>query len=192
MNIEELTKEVYIDLNGQITEVDQKDDVLIHFQCDDWSDYETTRKFIITCTGVAESNISESFSGDIDYESEHPLLWNHNEPHGYLYYSSEPTNRYEILGRIWEAHEIQFGGWRPLTDYANTYHAGQFIKFCSGANGQLALGPKPILDAYAKATASLIETNYVSSHNPVGGFKALIFDNGFVICKSVSVAEIDG
>lgn len=192
MNIEELSKEVHVDLNGQITKVNRSDDVFIHFQCNDWHDHETTRKFIITCKGVVEADVRESFSGDIEFKSQHPLLWNHNEPHGYLYYSSEPKNRYEILGRIWEAHEIQFGGWRPLTDYANTYHAGQFIKFCSGTNGQLAQGPKPILDVYAKAITGLIETNYVSSHNPKGGFKALIFDNGFVICKSVAVAELGG
>ncbi len=190
MNIDELIKNVYIDLNGRITSVNHTDDVVIHFQCDDWNDHETTRKFILTCSDVKESDIKESPSGDIDYTNEHQLLWNHNEPHGYLYYSSEPKNRHEILGLIWEAHELAFGGWRPLTDYANTYHAGQIIEFCKGTNGQLAQGPKPILEAYSKAVAGLISTNYVPSYSPEGGCKALVFDNGFVICESVAVVEV--
>ncbi|CCK75783.1 conserved hypothetical protein [Oleispira antarctica RB-8] len=190
MNIEELLEHVYEDLNGQITSVDSTGGLVVNYECDDWNDYGKTRKFIITCVDVKESDIREFPSGDIDFLSEHQLLWNHNEPHGYLYYSSEPKNRYEILGRVWEAHELALKGWRPLTDYANTYHAGQFIEFCKDSNGLLARGPKPILEKYRKAIAGLVTTNYVPSYTPDGGYKALIFDDGFVICKSVVVVEL--
>lgn len=190
MNIEELLEHVYEDLNGKITSVDYNDDLLVNYQCDDWNDCEKTRRFIITCVDVKESDIRESPSGDVNFTSDHQLLWNHNEPHGYLYYSSEPKNRYEILGRVWEAHELVLKGWRPLTDYVNTYHAGEFIEFCKDSNGLLAQGPKPILEAYDKAVTGLVTTNYVPSYNPEGGYKALVFDDGFVICKSVTVVEI--
>lgn len=190
MNIEELSKELYEDLNGRVTGVDYTDDLVIYFQCDDWKDYEALKRFKITCNGVLESEVKPSSSGDLAFTDNHQLLWNHNEPHGYLYYTSEPENRYEILGRIWEIHERTFGGWRPLTDYANTYNAGQFVEFCKDGNGLLAQGPKPVLELYQQAIVGKIKTNYVPSYQPEGGGKALVFDDSFVICKSVAVEEI--
>jgi len=190
MSIEELSKELYEDLNGKITAIDYTDELIIYFQCDDRKDYDVTRKYKITCYGVSESEVQPSNSGEIEFTNEHQLLWNHNEPRGYLYYSSEPESRYEILGRVWEVHERIYKGWRPLADNANTYHGGQFIEFCKGSNGQLAHGPKPLLEAYEQAIKCKIKTNYVHSYQPVGGFKALVFDTCFVICKSVAVAEV--
>jgi len=190
MNIEELSKELYEDLNGRITAVDHTDDLIIHFLCNDWNDYETTRLFRISCHGVKESEVQPSVSGEVKFTEQHQLLWNHNEPHGYLYYSSAPENRHEILGRLWESHEMFFGGWRPLTDFANTHNSGQFIEFCKGNNGQLAHGPKSLLELYQDVVGDKLKTNYVPSYNPKGGYKALVFDTCFVICKSVTVTDV--
>ena len=82
------------------------------------------------------------------------------------------------------------GGWRPLTNFANTYRLGQFIEFCSGSSGQLAHGPKPLMELYQSAVGNRINTNFVPSYIPEGGCKALVFDTCFVICKSVTVAEL--
>ncbi|RFA26233.1 hypothetical protein CAI21_17280 [Alkalilimnicola ehrlichii] len=190
MNIETLSEKVYEDLNGRITSVEDSEGIVIYFLCDDWNGFSSSRVFQIQCFDVKESDIQPTFSGGVLFTAQHPLLWNHNETHGYLYYSSEPANRYEILGRVWEAHEKVFGGWRPLTDYANTYHAGQFIEFCKGTHGQLAQGPRSVLDAYQSAVAGLLETKFVASFTPEGGYKALVFDTCFVICKSVAVTEL--
>lgn len=190
MNIEELSKRLYEDLNGRITAVNYLNDLVIDFQCDDWKGSNATRFFKITCHSVKESDVQPSISGEIEFTKSHQLLWNHNEPQGYLYYSSEPENRYELLGRVWEAHEKIFGGWRPLTDFVNTYNAGQFIASCKGSNGQLARGPKPLMALYQSAVSDKIKTNYVPSNEPEGGYKALLFDTCFVICKSVTVVEV--
>lgn len=192
MNIEELTKELYDDLNGRITAVDHSSELIIYFRCNDWRHQQETRHFKITCHDVQESNIQPSPSDEIEFTDTHPLLWKHNEPHGYLYYSSAPENRYDILGRIWEAHEKAFGGWHPLTDFANIYYSDQTMEFCKGSNGQLASGPKPLLDLYQSAIGNRIRTNQVTSYTPSGGYKALIFDSCFVVCKSVSIHEIHG
>ncbi len=45
MSIEELSKELYEDLNGKITAIDYTDELIIYFQCDDWKDYDVTRKY---------------------------------------------------------------------------------------------------------------------------------------------------
>lgn len=189
MNIAELSEKLYEDLNGQITNVDYSNGLVIYFQCDDWNDYETTRYFQIACHDVKESDLPPSASGELVFTDTHPLLWNSNKPHGYLYYSSAPNNRYEILGRIWEAHEKLFGGWRLLSDFVNTYSEGESIGFCNGAYGLLAQGPLPLMELYQSAVQQYIKTNIIASYNPEGDYRALVFDTGFVICKSVEVVE---
>jgi len=187
MNIELLSDKLYEDLNGQITRVEHGDSLEIYFECNDWDDLNSIRKFKITCVNVLESEIQSCFSGEIEFTEKHHLLWKHNEPHGYLYYSSEPENSYEVLGRIWEAHEIACEGWRPLSDFINTGHN---VGFCNGQNGQLAHGPLPLLNAYQKAINGKMKTNYVPSYQPKGGLKVLMFDTCFVVCKSLVIEEV--
>ncbi len=190
MNIEELSENLYDDLNGRILTVDYTDDLVIDFQCDDWNDPEVSRHFRIICHGVKETEILPCVSGEVEFTSSHQLLWSYNEQQGYLYYTSKPENRYELLGRIWEAHEKVLGGWRSLADFANTYDVGHAIAFCEGSNGLLARGPKPLMDIYKVAVDNYIHTNFVPSHTPEGGYKALVFDTCYVICKSVAVEEV--
>lgn len=190
MKIEDLIKEVYEDLNGQITSVESSDDVIVYFECDDWNEENLTRKFKITCYGVKENAVVKSFVERIDFTDSDPILWNHNEEHGYLYYTSEFENNYELLGRLWESHEKVYGGLRPLSEYINTYRSGEHIEFCRGSYGLLAQGPKSVLAVYEAAILHRIKTNFVPSYKPEGGYRALFFDNLYVICKSVSVQEL--
>ncbi len=193
MNIETLEKYLYEDLNGKILSVEGDRDaskLVIYFQCDDWKEVDVTRRFRIICDDVKEDNVRPCHSGEIEFCDTHPMLWKHNDDHGYLYYSSQADSRYELLGRLWEVHEKIFFGWRPLSEYINTHHAGQIIEFCKGSNGLLAQGPKTLLKAYKEASNGHIDTNYVPSYSPGGYYKALIFDNCFAICKSVNVEEV--
>ena len=191
MKIEELIKEVYEDLNGKIVSVESCEHLSIHFECDDWVKEDVVRKFKITCLSVLESTVTKSFVGCIDLTISDPVLWNHNEEHGYLYYSSEYENSYELLGRLWVAHEEVYGGLRPLSEYINVPKSGGHFEFCKGTYGQLAQGPRPILNVYESVTSDKISTKFVPSYKPEGGYRALFFDNLFVICKSVIVEEIN-
>lgn len=190
MKIEQLSEYVYEDLNGRIACVDYTDDLIIYFQCDDAKKIDVIRKFSITCHGVIESDVQPDFSGYIAFTDEHQLLWSHNEPQGYLYYSSEADNQYELLGKLWEINEMIYGGWRHIKDFVNTSNAGHMIEFCKGSNGLLAQGPKPLLDEFQKTASKHLKTNYVSSYTPDGGYRALVFDTSYVICKAVTVNEI--
>ncbi len=189
MNIEKLSQNINVDLNAEITAVDFSDRLVITLQCDDWQNDEQTCLFKIVCKGVEESDVTPSLISKVDFTNSHPLLWNHNEPHGYLYYSSKPSNRYEILGLIWEAHEKLFGGWRQIADFANTYNSGQLISFCEGSDGLLANGPKKLMDIYQSAVCDKLQTNYVSSYNPEKNCNVLVFDTCFVVCSSVEVLK---
>ncbi|WP_394170719.1 hypothetical protein [Saccharospirillum alexandrii] len=190
MNIEKLSEYVYEDLNGFITRVDLTNDLVIHFQCDDIKEIDVIRKFTITCHDVIESDVQPGFTGVIDFLNEHQLLWKHNAPQGYLYYSSEAENHYDLLGRLWETHEKLVDGWRQFSETINTRNAGIFIEFCKDSNGLLAQGPKPLLDKFQETALKHLKTNYVPSITPEGGYKALVFDCSFVICKAVTVNEL--
>jgi hypothetical protein len=191
MKIEDLIKEVYEDLNGQITAVESGDQLLVYFECNDWVEENLVRKFKITCSAVKESTLVKSSVGCIDFTDSDPILWNHNEEHGYLYYTSECENNYELLGRLWASHEKAYSGLRSLSEYINVFNSGSYIEFCKGSYGQLAQGPRPILNIYELAVSNKIKTNFVPSYKPEGGYSALFFDNLFVVCKSVTVQELN-
>lgn len=189
MKIEELSENLYEDLNGRISGVESSDNLIIQFECDDWNGFESTRFFKIICEDVVESDVYPTNTSNVEYNKTHILLWDHNEPRGSLFYSSEPKSKHELLGKIWEIHEELHGGWRPLTDYLNTYNSGTKIGFCEGSNGLLANGSKPLLEQFQIAIDNYIKNNLVISFTPKGGYKALVFDECFAICKSVKVIE---
>ncbi|MEY4588258.1 MAG: hypothetical protein RL497_334 [Pseudomonadota bacterium] len=191
MEIENLIEEFHNGLNGRITAVELGDSVSVYFECDDWIKENVVRKFKITCISVKESTVAISAVDSIDFTQSDPVLWNHNEEHGYLYYSSECENNYELLGRLWEAHEKVYAGLRPLSECINATKSGGHIEFCKGAFGQLAAGPRPILNVYEVVIANKLATNFVPSYKPEGGFSALFFDNLFIVCKVVVVEELN-
>lgn len=191
MDIEKLSNALYEDLNGMITAVDNANGLVVRYECDDWAGEDKRRRFNIFCRGVVEYEVRPSPSDFVHFLVSHPLLWNHNEPHGCLYYSSQPDSRHEVLGRIWEVHERIFKGWRPLAEFANVSYGGQPVEFCRGSHGQLAHGPLPLMEAYMEAVDGLLVTNYVASHKPKGRLKVLVFDECFAVCDTVSVEEIN-
>lgn len=187
MNIQEIADNLYEDLNGEITDVIHSDPLTIHFRCDNWDKHDEILSFVITCEGVIERNLHPSTSGEIAFLENHPLLWNHNEEQGRLFYSSTIKNSYEVLGKLLIVHEEALGGWRSLTDFVNLHTSENKLKFATGPSGLLASGPLPLLQSYQKATRDNCTTNYVPSFKPTTRYKALIFDDNFVICQSVAV-----
>jgi len=191
MNIEELQEKFCEDLNGRVTTISSspKYNLIITFQCNDWDNSGALRHFNIICKDVIESDIQPTALERIYLTDTHPLLWNHNEKNGCLYYSSELKNKYETLGRLWEVHENMYQGWRRLTDHVNI-QSTEPLNYCSGTYGLLAKGPEHILKQYQNTVTDCVQTNYVpSSKAPEKVFKILLLDNYYVICKSVNVAE---
>jgi hypothetical protein len=191
MKIEELSEEVYEDLNGRIMSADHQDDTItLVYECDYWKDPDKRVSFLLRCKMVAETTVCPGVSCDLWWASEHPLLLNHNEKHGGLFFTSKPTNPHEVIGLLYQTHEDLFHGWRLLRDHIN--HCGKTHKILASGNGLLARGPLPLLDLYQKSLGRLLKTNIVKSYTPDGGYSALIFDDTFVICKEVEVRHHTG
>src|SRR5688572_20134425 len=121
MTFDELEENYYEDLNGCITSVRLVESVFhFDFEFDHWS-AERHRVFAtISCSNVAESTVSVGYLGGIARSNDDPLLWDRNEPHDFLFFSSVPSNPFELLGRLYNVHHRMFHGYREPSRYLQT------------------------------------------------------------------------
>jgi hypothetical protein len=186
ITFDELSEAVYEDLNGRIVSVstDQQAHHVL-FECDDWRrDHDGQRRFELVFRDVPEATATPSVSGGIHAAHEHPLLWQHNDEHVSMFFSSSPSQPLELLGALYEAHSRLLGGWRELGDYL---HASS--ELLRGGHGLFAKGPKRIIDDYSRVVGDRLHHAIVHGHTPRGGYQVVLFDECYVICQSVSVVE---
>jgi hypothetical protein len=177
MTLEELEAEFYEDLEGRITAVRLIDDASqIDFECNHWREESRIAASII-CHGVVESTVTAGDIGLIERPADHPLLWEYNEAHANLYFSSAPPNPFELLGRLYTVHEKLFKGWRLPSAYI---HASADV--LSGGHGQLAHGPVRAITAYKDVVEPLVQYSVVSTYTPKENRQLVLFDDSFIIC----------
>ena len=188
MDFDELEREFYDDLNGNIVSVSEANDgVSIVFKCDDWKDNSASLLFTITCSQVVESTAKPSPTGLIKRTNDHPLLWHHNEAWADVYFSSIPKNEFEVLGHLYTTHSQLFKSWRNPSTYI---HATD--EFLRAGNGLLAKGPIKAIEAYQNAVTQFTRCSIISAYTQAGGYILLLFDECYVICRSVSLFESTG
>ena len=147
MTIDELASLVYEDLNGLITSARGTDRGLeVVYECDHWRDHDSRVAFLLRCSEVVESTVTPRASDDLHWTDGHPVLHDHNSEHGMLYFSSRPANPHEVVGRLYQAHETFYGGWREFREYANT--CGDTVAILGNGSGVLATGPLSLLREY--------------------------------------------
>lgn len=189
MTIDELASLVYEDLNGRIVSVcGSGRDLEVVYECDHWRDHDRRVAFRLLCAEVAESTVVPQVSESLGWLGDHPVLHDHCREHANLYFSSVPDNPYEILGRLYQAHERFYEGWREFRDYVNT--CGNTVTVLSGGAGLLAKGPALLVQEFEKAITGLMSTNVVD--NPLrigdyGNYRVLLFDESFVVCRTCEV-----
>jgi hypothetical protein len=185
IGFEELCDAVYEDLNGRINLVAwEMERYRIQFECDDWETYDRRRQFDLLFSDVPEAIATPSLSDSLEALDNHPLLWQHNEPHQSMFFSSRPPNPSELVGRLYEVHQRLFGTRRHLADYL---HAD--AELLSNGHGLLAQGPKPLIEEYVKAIGDQLRHSILPSFVPRGGFRLALFDTSFVVYGKVEVVE---
>jgi hypothetical protein len=192
MNIDELCWNVYEDLEGWIKAVRETQDGLeIIYECDNWKGSRDRLSFSLLCKQVKESSVLAGESGSLSWTDNHPVLLHHNVMQSYLYFSSIPSDPFEIIGILYEAHENIFHGWRRFSDCLHSI-GGATSTLLSSGHGLLASGPEPALKKLREVISDRLTTNIVDSYLPKDiGYKALILDRCFVVCRNVVVSEID-
>lgn len=190
VDLTDLCNELYEDLNGQIMSVHQtRESLKIEIACDDWErPADNLRRFELAFTGVPEAEVWPGSISSISVLHEHPLLWRYSEPGSSIYFSSVPHNSYEVLGRVREAHERTYSGWRDLRDYLNACPA-----ILDRGHGLLIRGPRPAIHAYALAIDGAIAYSIVAEHNSRMAtsvpYRAFIAEDMYVVFQSCSIEE---
>jgi hypothetical protein len=184
MTFEELNLHFYEDLQGGITSVLQVGETIqVHFECDDWDNYDKRRKFKLEFLNVVEAVMVPCEIGALELYTDHPLLWQHNEQHMLMYYASSP-NPYELIGKLYEVHNHLHKGWRSLSDY---FYAS--VEWLKEGRGLLAEGPRRVIEEYGKTVGDSLRYSIVEGHVPKGGYRVFVFEKCFIVCKEVSVFE---
>lgn len=122
----------YVDVNIQTTSSDDVDE----------------QKLRICFIGYLAAQISSGKSHSMDWNDDHPLLWDYNDLQASLYFSNSPADRYKLywdLNYITKSLYESYGG---LDKFLNT--EVEFAKLMTSTYGLLANGPKQLLTEYAK------------------------------------------
>jgi hypothetical protein len=191
ISIEELSQAVYEDLNGRIVTVSNEPEYRVVFVCDDWSippndrhARQPQRAFELTFDEVQESTATPSSSGSLSVADDHPLLWNHNEEHLEMYFSSAPDDPYALVGMLYAAHGRLLRGWRRLGAYL---HAGP--ELLKQGYGHFARGPRGVIEEYSRVVGTRCQYTILPGHTPKGGYRVVLFDECYVVCRGISVVE---
>lgn len=185
MNIQELCENFYEDLNGRIVAVTQVGtDIAVDLTCQCWSGAGKWRLFRLTASEPVECDVSVGPTGLLMFTEDHIVALDHNSPHVELYYSSSPNNPHEVLGVLLEAHGRICGRWRPLEKYVNAS-----AEELQRGNGLLARGPESVIEQYRAAITRYLRVYSLPSYVPKGGYKALVFDESFLVSRDVAIEE---
>jgi hypothetical protein len=185
MTFEELSESVYEDLNGRIVTVSTNDQVYqVIFECDDWREHDRRRRFELAFEDVPETTATPSESGSLSVADDHPLLWQHNDESVSMFFSSAPSDPLALLGRLYEAHTALLAGWREMADYC--YADSHILR---AGLGRLADGPRRVIEEYARVVGDTLRYSIVQGHRPHGSYRVVLFDECYVVCRSVSVIE---
>lgn len=198
MRIESLCDAVYEGLNGQVESVELlgADGLLVRYTCDDWENPNRRRRFDLKCYDVRRHELTASPADGIEWVADHPVLWTFTSEPCYLHFTSRPTDAYSVVGILYVTHEALYQGWRNMRDALNKCYPSRLHDLLASGNGMLASGPRVALEAYAAALNGVLDSHItVGSHvhyDPEAGFHALVFDEGYVVCREVSVHDVSG
>lgn len=184
-DIEELEREIYEDLNGRITDVAPFErNLTIRFECDHWKS-DTRVKAELKCAEVVESTITV---GTLVYElsriQEHPILWEYNQPHADVYFTSAPQNEFELLGPLYERARELFAAVR----------LGSTEIFASSKSlrqgyGLLARGPTTVANEIYDIATQFVASSLVQTRPAGGEYLLLDFGDNYVVCREVRLAR---
>lgn len=194
ISVEELCQQVCPDDSSEVEAVSMVDGTLVvRFSCDLCSDPDVRKSYILRCSDVPEHSLIAGPCEEISVSDDHCLLWTYHCEAAYLHFTSNPSNPFEIVGRLYEAHEELFSGWRPLTGFLNPSLSGGLHGLLERGSGMLAQGPWPVMEAYARAISNKMEVNINSAHDSryisTRPYKALVIDESYVICREITVSE---
>ncbi len=151
----------------------------------DIADMPVGGRYAFDFSGVRETTVVVGDIEEIDVRNDHPVMWDYSERHENIYFSEAPSNPYEIIGRLFEAHKTVMHDWRPFSKYLSASSG-----VLTGGYGMLASGPVSLMKKYREATAEHLGTYSVFARDPTNQYQTVFFDDYYVIAATFTIKEV--
>lgn len=111
---------------------------------------EQDQSWEVECGGVFDHNITLGYCQEFSLYDDHPLLWPYIHPECSVSFHGDVSNAEAIVGDLYTRHEKLVGHSISFTRFLN----GNPVEMVRGRYGMLAVGPAPLMEAYASVLES--------------------------------------
>lgn len=147
---------------------------------DDWVD----QRWQINLRGLKVAGVSAETSISIEFETEHALLWEHQDPLTSLYFIGVPADTFKLYWDLTQVHNELFENYLEVDRFLNHQNV-TFEKLMSSGAGLFAKGPKRLMLKYAELLEKHnVKTNILFKGEPTSFPLIVMF-----IGKTYIVAE---
>lgn len=157
--------------------------------CGDWAGGPLARCFELRCERVCDADLTVGCSGELSFDSAHPLLERHRGPQGALFVWSKAANPEQVLyvarDRLDERYRPWFRGDALLAGATD-----KLVAVLTEGRGALAEGPLAAMHMLAEHLRPLLELTVVGTQRLPESARLLRVGAGWVVCERVSVEEL--
>jgi hypothetical protein len=125
---------------------------------------EEDQAWEVECASVFEHSLTLGNCQELSLHDDHPLLWQYIHPECSVSFYGDVSNAEAIVGDLYNRHTKLVGDSIPFTRFLN----GNPIDIVRGRYGMFAVGPAPLMEAYASTFESAGIKAGVSEPRPVG------------------------
>lgn len=182
---------------------DEDDYVLTITGRDAWAERSSRWRVRAHQVRGVQLNLPEAVSG-IEIVNKHPLLLPHAARRTELFVRNAPQDAARLLGDLWRACHRVVSDWIKPNEYINWGYGLLSGERNGGGMGQLAKGPRPLLEAYAAvAQEHAMQPSLVGDHPPVRWdgkawieqtepLYVLLLNDSWVVAEHYTCERLDG
>lgn len=148
----------------------------------------------VVCSGVREDSFSLGYADDLQFLTDHVLLWPHAAPESAVSFYGRAENPYAVAGALYQRHWELMDKWLPFHRFLNP--GVRLTELIAGGFGMLAEGPEPLILAYEEVLQQYgFSTSHRDPRRPVywGGegwleqgaaLSVLILDESYIVAEN--------
>jgi len=106
---------------------------------------EEDQAWEVECASVLEHSLTLGNCSEFSLHDDHPLLWQYVHPECSVSFHGDSSNAEAIVGSLYNRHIGLVGNSIPFKRFLN----GNPVEMVRGRYGMFALGPAPLMEAYA-------------------------------------------
>lgn len=120
------------------------DNLKVGFSLDSGDEDKPNQLWELQIDGLRDQKIVVDWANNLEFYSDHFLLWEFSRNHTSLYFKRKANNPDKFIADIFKTHRAVFEKWFDVEKYISSFLFG----LCNESNGLFANGPKEILDYY--------------------------------------------